>query len=479
MKTTSVRAYSLFLLTVLSLLALLAGCGGGGSSADAGSSTATATLKSIVVTPANSVVAVGTTKQFTATGTYSDGKSSAISTGVTWSAAGNNATIVFTSGLVTGKTVGTETITATVDGVKGSTTLLVKAPWVAVSAGGSHTVARKADGSIVAWGWNRSGQLGDGSTIDKFTPTPVSGGATTWTMIAAGEFHTVALRSDGTLWAWGFNQNGQLGDGTTTDRSIPVKIGTASNWAAVAAGKAHTMAVKTDGTLWTWGRNFSGQLGDGTTVDKLIPTKVTITGVLAKDVAAGESHSVMRTTAGKVYAWGGNDAGQVGNGATTNAPAPVEVSGANVYVSIAAGGQHTLAIRQDGALFGWGDNEFGQVGIEADTNDNVLAPTRVGKDSDWATITGGGLHSMAIRTDGTLWTWGANADGQLGDGTLSGNALPKKLGQDNNWTGVSGGKAHSYALKGDGSMWRWGRNLEGQLGTGSTSANQLTPVSQL
>ena len=298
-------------------LFILNGCTGGGDETSSTSPT-TNSLSSIAVTPAGATIAIGGSQQYTATGTYADGTKSVISTGVAWSAGGSGASIVAASGLATGTELGVATVTATVGTVSGDTTLTVQGPYIKVSAGGSHTVALKADGSLVAWGANRSGQLGDGTANDRIAPTPV-GTAVGWSSVSTGKFHTVAIRTDGSLWAWGFNQNGQLGDGTYVDKLVPTQIGTEKTWTAASAGEAHTVALKKDGTVWAWGRNFNGQLGDQSYVDRTVPTKVYepalptgVTMVAWTAVSAGTAYTVGRRADGTIWSWGNNDRGQLG-----------------------------------------------------------------------------------------------------------------------------------------------------------------------
>ena len=465
---------------LMALLTILSACGGGESTPTPTPATpVTPTLMSIAVTPADTSITVDENLQMVATGLFSDGKSSALTTGVTWSSSGPGVNIVATNGLATGKIGGVETLTATVGTVSGRTKLTVRAPWVTIAAGGSHTVALKKDGTMWVWGGNRLGQLGDGSTLDKLSPI-IAGSVTNWAKdkVSAGEFHTVAIRTDGSLWAWGFNQNGQLGDGTTIDRATPVRIGTATNWAMVSAGKAHTVAVKSDGTLWAWGRNSSGQLGDSSTANagKLVPTQV---GTLKTwlSASAGDSHTVALQTSFEIFSWGGNANGQLGQGNATSSATPTKI-GTEKWASIVAGGRHTLAIRDNGTLYAWGAGESGQLGLGAQAD--VLAPQQVVApapgdtgaplSNNWEKIVAGRGHSMAIKTDGTLWTWGANAYGQLGDGTLSSASAPMRVGSATSWTVLSAGAEHSFGLQTDGSMWGWGRNLEGQLGNGTLTS---------
>src|SRR5471032_1691785 len=436
-------AFNLRHLLLIPLLAVLAACGGGGGGTSGSGSTGgttTPTLVSIAVTPANSTMAIGTSQQFVATGTFTDSSSSALSSGLTSAVKGSNIS-VGTTGIVTGKAVGPDTVTATVGTVTGSTAVTVNAPWRAVAAGGSHTVARKADGTLLSWGSNQWGQLGDGTNIDRLSPVqvqvtaPTSGTVSPWTVIAAGEYHTVALRADGSLWAWGYNQNGQLGDGTLTPRNVPTRIGTGTAWVSIAAGKSHTIAIDKTGVLWAWGRNFNGQLGDNTTADKLVLTKIgTFTNW--STASAGATHTLARRADGTLWAWGGNASGQVGNGSLTDVKIPTQV-GTSTWVAVAAGTLHSVAIRADGALFSWGSNSNGQVGNGLGTN--ATAPVQISKTnpSNWTAVSAGAAYTVGVRADGTLWAWGSNSDGQLGDGFGLDTSVPNQIGTVTNWSTVA------------------------------------------
>lgn len=466
------------------MLALLAACGGG--SKDSGTTTPAApTLLSIAVTPTTPTVAVGLTQQMTATGTYSDGKSAAITTGLTWSVKGPNITVLPATGLVTGLTIGADTVTATVGAIAGSTTVNVRGKWDGISAGGNHTVGRRADGALYAWGWNRQGQLGDSSNADRISPALVS--ATTgvklpWKQVAVGELHTLAIDSDGVLWAWGYNQNGQLGDGTTADKNVPVKVGTAKDWANIAAGKSHSMAINKTGVMYGWGRNFNGQLGDNSKIDRLVPTRVAAvtTGTPAvavtwTAVSAGTTHTLARAMDGTLWVWGGNAKSQLGNNATTDVTQPAKI-GTSTWASVSAGGTHSLAIRADGTLWAWGDNASGQLGI-ATSNTAVTAttPAQVGTATNWSVIASGQAHSLALRTDGTLYGWGSNSNGQVGNGSTVNVGAPTQIGTAITWVTVEAGLQHSVALQKDNTVWLWGRNTEGQLGNG-TQTDVTAPV---
>lgn len=467
---------------LIASVALLSACGGGGSETTA--PTTTARLRYITITPANKVIAVGSSLALTATGTYDDGTTAALTTGVTWTSSGS---AVFSGSTVTGRRIGVETITATSGLISGTTKLTIKGAVSAVAAGGQHAIAQKADGSLVAWGFNLSGQLGDGTGQNSPVSVPVlqTSTGTTWVSFAAGDLFSLGITTKGALWGWGYNRNGQLGDGTNIAQKSPKQIGSATTWTAIAAGKAHAVGLLKDGTLWTWGRNVDGQLGDGTQIDKAVPTAI---GALKTwvEVSAGEAHTMARKSDGTVWTWGSNATGQLGNGtaSATATTAPAQLAGTASWVSIAAGGQHALAIRSDGALYAWGANASGQVG-NSSTFDTVATPAQVLIDPiatakinyNWDKVAGGGFHTLAIMTDGSLWAWGLNADGQLGNDTTDDARVPQRIGMDNDWVAIAAGQYFSFGLKSDGTLWAWGRNTSGELGIGSmTSVSKPTLV---
>ena len=240
--------------------------------------------------------------------------------------------------------------------------------------GGAHTTALKSDETLWTWGVNGSGQLGDGSDItNRNVPGQIYGGGNTWAAVSAGFAHTAALKSDGTLWTWGFNYDGQLGDGSNTNRNTPTQVsGGRKAWVAVSAGAMHTVALKSDGTLWTWGNNDFGQLGNGNFRARRGPRQVSGGGHTWAAVAAGWGHTAALKSDGTLWIWGDNASGQLGDGSNTNRNTPVQVSGGeNTWVAVAAGGNHTVALKLDGTLWGWGWNDTGQLGDGSYTDRNI------------------------------------------------------------------------------------------------------------
>ena len=324
----------------------------------------------------------------------------------------------------------------------------------------THTFALKSNGSLWAWGLNTNGQLGDGTTIQRNSPVQV---LTNVASVTAGTSHTMAIRTDGTLWTWGLNTSGQLGDGTTTQRTSPVQVLT--NVVSVSAGPSHTMAIRTDGTLWAWGLNAHCQLGDGTTTQRNSPVQV-LTNVAS--VSTEDRHTIALRTDGTLWAWGLNLGGQLGDGTRTHRVSPVRVL-TDVASKIIVDSL-SMAIRTDGSLWAWGDDIDGQLGINSEMR--RLSPAQVL--TNVASVTVGSLHTMAIRTDGTLWAWGRNDGGRLGDGTTTQRFIPVQVLTDVAFVTVE--LHHTMAIRTDGTLWGWGSS--GQLGLG-LSHQSLSPAQVL
>jgi alpha-tubulin suppressor-like RCC1 family protein len=343
---------------------------------------------------------------------------------------------------------------------------LIAAPAMAVTpsiaVGSSETFAIMADGSLWAWGNLSAGQ--------PISPVPILFG-TGYIAVAAGFDHSVVIKADGSLWAWGNNAVGQIGCGSNcTNYSVPQQIGT--GYAAVAAGDGHTVAVKSDGTLWAWGYNWAGELGDGTTNSSGVPKQV---GTGFVTVAAGYYYNVALKSDGSLWAWGQNLSGQIGDGTRTNSLVPKQID--TGYVAIAAGYGDTVALKSDGSLWAWGDNSYGQLGVttetcffKADSWPCSTTPKQIG--TGYTKIAQGYSHTVALKADGSLWAWGNNSYGQLGDGTTNSSGVPKQIGTG--YVAVAAGGSSTSAVKSDGSLWAWGNNSYGQLGDGTTT-NSFVP----
>lgn len=350
--------------------------------------------------------------------------------------------------------------------------------WQAVTAGGNHTLAFKTDGSLWGWGDNSSGQLGDG---ERTQSNPIQVGlATDWQSVTAAEGgwselrnYSLALKTDGSLWAWGANGNGQLGDGTTVNRSRPVQVGSEIDWLSVmAARNSSTFALKTDGSLWAWGNNENGQLGDGTTISRSEPVQVGIE-IDWQSVVTGSEHTFALKIDGSLWAWGKNSDGQLGDGTRINRNIPFQVGVKTDWQMMAAGVKHTLALKTDGSLWAWGSNSSSQLGGGEYVE---ILPIQVGLATDWQVVIAGEYHSLALKTDGSLWAWGANQSGEIGIGSRWETRNPSRVGSETNWQAmVVGGASSTFALKTDGSLWAWGGNRYNRLGI-EAAYDQRKPV---
>ena len=400
--------------------------------------------------------------------------------------------------------------------------------WINASCGPSHTIAIKSDGTIWSWGVNSSGQVGNNTTTTTNSPVQI-GTDTNWSKINAGGSVTFAIRATGTLWGWGENSAGGVGDNTATNKSSPVQIGTRNDWTNIPtgnkAGNAIGFAVRSDGTLWSWGYGNNYQLGlahPGSDI-AIVDTQLKFT-----NISAGGSHSMAVAANGKLWGWGGlNSSGQLGTNNTTQTTSspvqigtlnnwsrlfaswsgtmaiktdgtlwawgrnvtfgqlgdntvvtrssPVQIGTLNNWSTLAVGNNHTLALKTDGTLWSWGGNTNGELGQNIATSAHRSSPVQVGTETNWAWIGAGSNHSLAVKTNGTLWTWGRGTSGELGSGVVTPRSSPVQLGTLTNWSGVEGGGFFSMAIKTDGTLWSWGSNGSGRLGDG-TSINRSSPV---
>lgn len=321
---------------------------------------------------------------------------------------------------------------------------------------------------MYTYGHNSYYQLGDGTTTQRTSPTQV-GDKEDWNIISVGTFHVLAIKTDGTLWAWGRNQFGEIGDGTTVSVQIPTQIGTDTDWAKVSGGYGHSLAIKTNGTLWAWGWNSNGQLGNGTTSTSLVPIQIG-TDTDWANISGGFRHSIGIKTDGTLWTWGQNSNGQLGDGTTSQKTSPIQIGSDTNWSFLETGSSHNVALKTDGTLWGWGLNDAYQLG--SGTITPITAPIQIGSDSDWEKIRTFKFHSVGIKTNGTLWAWGRNSNSQLGDGNTTNLNVPTQIGVDT-WTDVDIGESHTIAIKSDGTLWGWGWNTTGAVGKGNTSSNSL------
>jgi YD repeat-containing protein len=328
----------------------------------------------------------------------------------------------------------------------------------------------------LAWGRNNCSQLGDNTTVDRSSPVSVVGGFTDWCRVSAGRCHSLGIRTNGSAWAWGFNGNGRLGDNTTVGRSSPVSVvGGFTNWCGVSAGYTHSLGIRTNGTIWSWGCNSFGQVGDGTITSRTSPVSVVGGFTDWCGVSAGSQHSLGVRCNGSAWAWGRNTYSQLGLGDTTHRSSPVSVVGGFTdWCEVAGGAYHSLGIRTNGTVWAWGNNSQGRLGDG--TNTARSSPVSVvGGFTDWCEVAAGN-HSLGIRTNGTVWAWGYNGQGRLGDGTTIGRSSPVSVvGGFTDWCGVSAGNNHSIGIRTNGTVWAWGFNNAGRLGDGTTT-DRSSPV---
>jgi alpha-tubulin suppressor-like RCC1 family protein len=408
--------------------------------------------------------------------------------------------------------------------------------WNKLAGGGNAVFAIKTDGTLWSWGGNNEGVLGQSIPIATARSSPTQIGAlTSWAEVSAGPNFAAAVRTNGTLWTWGINNTGQLGAGATTvSRSSPTQVGALTNWSKVhAKTDGHCLAIKTDGTLWAWGLNSLGQLGDGTTINRSSPVQI---GARTDWVSlgSGPTSSFAIDASGNLWAWGSNDNNvTLGTGTGRNYSSPVQIgsatwlkapdygcqaiqangtlwswgpfsTGANGnetpqnyispilldsynWASVSAGNSHVLGLKQDGTLWAWGSNLRGELGTSDTTYYQV--PIQIGSATDWAKVSAGmgqvplfaqvpegsGM-SFAVKTNGTLWAWGYNAvNGTLGLNDLNNRSSPTQIGALTTWSDVYAGSIFTFAKRTNGTLWAWGYNVNGELGI-NNRITQSSPV---
>ena len=345
--------------------------------------------------------------------------------------------------------------------------------WTAVSAGWAHTMALKSDGTLWAWGDNGYGALGLGSTAasDKNSPTQVDPGST-WKAVSTGCDYTVAIKSDGTLWAWGENNYGQLGLGSADGNAhpTPTQVASGTTWKAVSCGQCDTLAIKSDGTLWGWGSNGDGELGLNSTSQTNAPAQVGSVNTWTA-VSSGFGYSLALRSDGSLWSCGDNSRGELGLGNPpdeTHTFAQVDAGTTWAGVAVSSSDWYTVAIKSDGTLWGCGHNDSYQLGLGSGHSSDKMNLTQVGSVNTWKTLSCGYNYNLAVKSDGTLWGWGSTTSGNLGQGTMDSTlAVPTQVGSAKTWASVSAGYEQTLAIKADGSLWAWGDNFYGSLGLGN------------
>ena len=344
-----------------------------------------------------------------------------------------------------------------------------------IAAGTAHSVVVDADGLVWAWGTNTSGEVGDGTTTNRPSPTQVTAlNGAGIVAVAAGGNHTLALSSDGTVWAWGYNGSGQLGDASTTTRTTPIHLVSLSSVVAIAAGTSHSVALRSDGTIYTWGLNGNGQLGNNSTTQATAPVLVDGGVLLGSAIGAGDTHTLAVKTDGTVWAWGSNNFGQLGDASTTQRLTPVQMSGVSNAAAVDGGTGFSILRLSDNTLKATGYNGQGQLGDGTTTP--RTAPVAVSVLTSISKLIVGTSHTVAIKADGTLWRWGGNSSGQLGTGTLISTPTPGQVAGLGSISVAAAGGTHTVVAAGDGVVSVWGANSGRQLGDGTT-VQRLLPVS--
>ena len=340
-------------------------------------------------------------------------------------------------------------------------------------------------GAAFAWGLGTSGQLGDATILSKSTPVPVSGGLS-FVQLAAGQGHAVALRADGVAYAWGIGTGGQIGDNTTTNKLAPTLVVGSHSFIQISAGSGNTGALKSNGSAWTWGTNTTGALGDTTAVAKSSPVPVVgghsfIQVVMSDEaVTIGSNFAGGLKSNGQLWTWGNNNRGQLGDNTVTNRSSPVQVVGGHSFIQFAMGSNHVIALKENGQAWTWGQNNAGQLGnglSDFTGLENRSSPIQVIGGHSFVKVAAGLLTCAALKANGEVWTWGNNVNGQLGRGynIPQGESSPVPVVGGHSFISVDAGGNTMLALKSNGQLWSWGTNTNGQLGD-NTVASKSSPV---
>ena len=364
--------------------------------------------------------------------------------------------------------------------------------WQHISLGYAHTCGLTNDGELFCWGHNNYGQLGDGAngidqydtSTDQINPIRI-GNNSDWTHISLGEHHSCGIRNGGELFCWGYNDEGEIGDGTTSNRNVPTRVGTESDWTYIVLGHYyHSCGIRNGGELFCWGQNIGQFIGSSRSAHALFPILIG-TDSDWTHLSSGFDHAC-GVRNGNLFCWGhSNDYGQIGS--DQNGYHDITLIGTESdWTHVFLGDYHSCGLRNGGELFCWGRNDSGQLGDG--TNANKSIPTSIGIESDWTHILLGGYHTCGIRNNGELFCWGNNTSGQLGDGTADNRNIPTRIGNDSDWVNISLGhgsfsetirEAHTCGVRGDGELLCWGWNIRGQLGDGTNSDKNIPTLVEI
>ena len=402
---------------------------------------------------------------------------------VTWRSLSPRLATVDPAGRVHGLEPGRAIIVATSDGIEGVAEIFVTWSVARINAGYAHTCSVASSGRSYCWGSSSYGRLGDGTQVQRAAPTGLALDSTLRVAsISAGDDHSCAVTTDGSAYCWGRNDFGQLGNGTTISTPTPARVAPGLNlrFAAIAAGYGFTCGVATDGQGLCWGRNELGQLGDGTTTERTLPTAIAVGADLRfTSIAAGAGFACSLTTDGRTFCWGRNEFGNLGDGTSAPRRVPAEVAPALGlrFNSITLGQYHACGVAADGRAYCWGRNDYGQLGDASFDHRSRPVSLGSGPGLRFRMVSAGGGHSCGVATDERAYCWGLSDYGQLGDGTTVRSPSPQEVapGVNLRFAHISAGAEHSCAVATDGQAYCWGRNESARLGDGSLT-HRWAPV---
>jgi alpha-tubulin suppressor-like RCC1 family protein len=421
-------------------------------------------VAAVTVSPEDPVIGIGTTVTLTAETQVAGGE---VVTGreITWSSSNTSVARVNADGTVAAVSTGTAAITATSEGQSGSADLTVFLPFEHIVSGRGASCALDRDGEAYCWGNNFHGEAGVGDFEPHLVPTGVSGGHT-FVQLQVGENFACGLDDAGAAWCWGLNVVGQIGNGSSSHlHATPEAVSGGHTFTEIAVGGDHACAITAAGFAWCWGYNIDGQLGDGTTTNSDEPVPVT-GGVIFESIGLGGYHSCGLDSAGSAYCWGRGNRGQLGDGTTNHATSgPVAVSGGFTFETIDGGGSHTCAWTSGGAAYCWGNNIVGQLGNGTTANASVPAPVAGGLSFTEGNATGD--LSCGTVAPGSTYCWGWNGSGEIGDGTTTDRLEPTQPSGDHAFVTVVAGYQTACALTAEGLAFCWGWNGDGTIGDGT------------